>query len=84
MGNPKKLPIRSTLYFKCFMFAFLNLVTCIIQELNRWKFEYFIPFQYVATRQPINYDDPPVTLGESCAEVRPSISFFNICISLSK
>jgi hypothetical protein len=84
MGNPKKLPIRSALYFKGFMLAFLYLVTRIIQELNRWKFKYFIPFQYVATRQPINYNDPPVTLGESCAEVRPSISAFNVCISLSK
>jgi hypothetical protein len=44
MGNPKKLPIRSALYFKRFMLAFLNLVTCIVQELNRWKFEYLIPF----------------------------------------
>lgn len=84
MGNPKKLPIRSALYFKGFMLTFLNLVTCIVQELHRRKFKDLIPFQNVAIRQPINHNDPPVTLGESCSNVRASISAFNVCISLSK
>ena len=84
MGNPKKLPIRSALYFKGFMFAFLNLVTRIVKKLHRRKFEYFIPFENIATRQPINHNDPTVSLGESCSNVRASISAFNVCISLSK
>jgi hypothetical protein len=84
MGKSKKLPIRSTLYFKRFMLTFFYLVTCIVQELNRRKFKYIIPFENVAIRQPINYDNPPVTFGESCSEVRTSISAFNVCISLSK
>jgi hypothetical protein len=50
MGNPKKLPIRSTLYFKRFMFAFLNLVTRIIQELHSWQFKNLIPLQHIAPR----------------------------------
>lgn len=50
MGNPEKLPIRSTLYFKGFMFTFLNLVTRIVQKLNRWQFKDFTPFKNIATR----------------------------------
>ena len=50
MGNPKKLPIRSTLYFKRFMLAFLNLVTRIVKKLHRWQFKDLIPFQHVAIR----------------------------------
>jgi hypothetical protein len=50
MGNPKKLPIGSTLNFKRLMFAFLNLVTRIIQELHSWQFKDFTPFENVTTR----------------------------------
>ena len=49
MGNPKKLPIGSTLNFKGFMFTFLNLVTRIVQELHRWQFKDFTPFKNIAT-----------------------------------
>lgn len=34
-------------YLKGFMLAFLNLVTRIIQELDRWQFKNSIPFQHV-------------------------------------
>jgi hypothetical protein len=49
MGNPEKLPIGSTLYFKGLMFAFLNLVTRIIQELHSGQFKDFTPFENIAT-----------------------------------
>jgi hypothetical protein len=49
MGNPEKLPIGSAFYFKRFMLAFLNLVTCIVQELHRWQFKDFTPFENIAT-----------------------------------
>ena len=78
MGNPKKLPIRSTLYFKRFMLAFLDLVTRIIQELDRWQFKNRIPFQHVVSSKPIDYNDPSVAFCESRAEVRSSISAFNV------
>jgi hypothetical protein len=50
MGNPKKLPIGSTLNFKGFMLAFLNLVTCIVKKLHRWQFKDFTPFENIAPR----------------------------------
>jgi hypothetical protein len=50
MGKSKKLPIRSTLYFKGFMLAFLNLVTRIVQKLHRWQFKDLIPFENIAPR----------------------------------
>lgn len=85
MGNCKMLP-KFTLpfYLKRFMLAFLNLVTRIIQELDRWQFKNRIPFQHVVSCEPINYNDPTVSFCKSRAEVRSSISFVNSFKCLSK